>query len=332
MNNKETLIKMLRGEVKHMQSIIPLLEDISIMDETDHVDTDFLNEILVSVNSFMGTSNTLMEKITSLMLCPGIDARNGTNKTDNGKELSAESLLKLCTLEDNILRLPKIQFNKKSYSKVNQYIEEAGGQWVGGKTQGFTFPFKADRVFSILKNGERCNLQQDFQFFETPDIVADWLVMLAGGIHENDTVLEPSAGRGAIIRAIHRLCNVRVDCYELMPENREILSTMNNISIRGGDFINECNESYSKIIANPPFCNNQDIEHVQAMYKYLSPGGTLVAITSPHWQLGNEKKCTNFRAWLEQVEGEICDIQEGVFKESGTSIGTKVIIIKKDKL
>lgn len=58
--------------------------------------------------------------------------------------------------------------------------------------------------------------------FETPAEVADWLVMLAGGIHEDDTVLEPSAGRGALIKAIHRACpSVAVACYELMPENRE---------------------------------------------------------------------------------------------------------------
>lgn len=55
--------------------------------------------------------------------------------------------------------------------------------------------------------------------FETPVDVADWLVMLAGGINEADTVLEPSAGRGALIKAIHRSCpSVIVKCYELMPE------------------------------------------------------------------------------------------------------------------
>lgn len=49
--------------------------------------------------------------------------------------------------------------------------------------------------------------------------------MLAGGVHEDEKVLEPSAGTGAIIDAIHRSCpDVIVDCYELMPENKEILA------------------------------------------------------------------------------------------------------------
>ena len=62
----------------------------------------------------------------------------------------------------------------------------------------FVNPVNTKRMFSILKEGKRCNLQQEYQFFETPAEVADWLVMLAGGIHENDTVLEPSAGRAAV--------------------------------------------------------------------------------------------------------------------------------------
>ena len=73
----------------------------------------------------------------------------------------------------------------------------------------------------FLKKGSAVIFSRNISF-ETPAEVADWLVMLAGGIHENDTVLEPSAGRGALIKAIHRACpSVTVECYELMPENRE---------------------------------------------------------------------------------------------------------------
>lgn len=147
-----------------------------------------------------------------------------------------------------------MQFNKKFYAEAKKWIEEAGGSWQGGKIQGFTFPFNPERVFSVLKEGKRCNLQQDYQFFETPADVADWLVMLAGGIHEDDTVLEPSAGRGALIKAIHRACpSVVVKCYELMPENREFLHTLDNVILLDEDFTKDSVGSYTKIIANPPF-------------------------------------------------------------------------------
>lgn len=330
MNNKEILIKTLRGSVSQLNDLASTANGMTVYDETGHVDNDFLMELLTCVKSFMDTSNLVVTKISSLL---GPDCENSTEnpkKTDIGKKWSVEEILKHCTLENNILKLPAVQFNKKSYAEAKKWVEEAGGNWSGGKIQGFTFPFDAARVFSILNAGKRCNLQQDFQFFETPEAVADWLVMLAGGIHENDTVLEPSAGRGALIRAIHRLCpSVVVDCYELMPENKEFINNMDNVRLLGNDFMEECSGSYSKIIANPPFSANQDIDHVLWMYRHLQDCGTLAAITSPHWQLGSEKKCVDFRNWLKGVGGKTFEINSGEFKESGTGISTVVIVINK---
>ncbi|MFK2002927.1 SAM-dependent DNA methyltransferase, partial [Bacteroides fragilis] len=196
--------------------------------------------------------NKVISKVSSL-LAPDAPMDKKGKQSDEGKKWSVEEILKHCTLENNILKLPQVQFNKKSYADAKKWIEEAGGSWQGGKVQGFTFPFNAERVFSILKEGKRCNLQQEYQFFETPDSVADWLIMLAGGIHEDDTVLEPSAGRGALIKAIHRACpSVMIECYELMPENREFLHSLGNVILLGEDFAKDSVGSYSKIIANPP--------------------------------------------------------------------------------
>ena len=154
--------------------------------------------------------------------------------------------------------------------------------------------------------------------------------MLAGGIHEDDTVLEPSAGRGALIKAVHRACpSVMVECYELMPENREFLHSLGNVILLGEDFAKDSVGSYSKIIANPPFANNQDIDHVRLMYERLEEGGTLAAITSPHWKFASEKKCAAFRQWIDEVHGQVFEIGAGEFKESGTGISTMAVVIKK---
>ena len=154
--------------------------------------------------------------------------------------------------------------------------------------------------------------------------------MLAGGIHEDDTVLEPSAGRGALVKAIHRACpSVMVECYELMPENREFLHTLSNVILLDEDFTKDSVGSYTKIIANPPFSGNQDIEHVRLMYERLEEGGTLAAITSQHWRFASEKRCIDFRNWLKEVHGEVFEISAGEFKESGTSISTMAVVISK---
>lgn len=329
MNKKEILIKALRGSVAQLNELSTMTEGIDVYNATGHVDTEFLIEALSCVNTFMDASNTVVQKISSL-LAPDAPTDEKKKQADEGKKWNVEDILKHCTLEDSVLKLPNVQFNKKSYVEAKKWIEEAGGSWQSGKIQGFTFPFNPERVFSILKEGKRCNLQQEYQFFETPPQLADWLVMLAGGIHENDTVLEPSAGRGALIKAIHRACpSVTVECYELMPENREFLHSLDNVIILDEDFTKDSVGSYTKIIANPPFSGNQDIEHVRIMYKLLEKGGTLAAITSSHWKIASEKKCVDFRNWLEEVHGEVFEIGAGEFKESGTSISTMAVVIRK---
>lgn len=329
MNKKEILIKALRGSVAQLNELSTMTEGIDVYNATGHVDTEFLIEALSCVNTFMDASNTVVQKISSL-LAPDAPVDEKKKQADEGKKWEVEDILKHCTLEGNVLKLPAVQFNKKSYAEAKKWIEKAGGSWQGGKIQGFTFPFNPERIFSILKEGKRCNLQQEYQFFETPAEVADWLVMLAGEIHENDTVLEPSAGRGALIKAIHRACpSVTVECYELMPENREFLHSLDNVIILDEDFTKDSVGSYTKIIANPPFSNNQDIEHVRIMYERLAAGGTLAAITSSHWKIASEKKCVDFRNWLEEVHGEVFEIGAGEFKESGTSISTMAVVIKK---
>lgn len=329
MNNKETLIKMLRGSVDQLTGLAEMAEGITVFNDAGYVDTDFLMESLTCIHAFMDASNMVITKISSL-LAPDAPVDEKKKQSDEGKQWSVEEILKHCTLENDILKLPAVQFNKKSYAEAKKWIEEAGGSWQGGKVQGFTFSFNPERVFSILKEGKRCNLQQDFQFFETPAAVADWLVMLADGINETDTILEPSAGRGALIRAIHRACpSVIVECYELMPENRKFLHTLGNVILLDEDFTKDSAGHYTKIIANPPFSGNQDIEHVKLMYNRLEEGGTLVAITSQHWKFASEKKCVEFRKWLEEVHGEVFEIGVGEFKESGTTVSTMAVVIKK---
>lgn len=278
----------------------------------------------------MNASNLVVNTITDLLGPCGLPDKHTSKKSDEGSKWSVEEILKHCTLEDNVLKLPKVQFNKKSYAEAKKWIEEAGGSWAGGKVQGFTFPFNADRVFSILHEGERCNLQQDYQYFATPAAVADWLVSLAGGLSATDKVLEPSAGTGAIIDAILRNCpECKVDCFELMPENRELLSRKGGIRILGDDFTKSDATGYTRIIANPPFSRNQDVDHVMEMYRRLAPGGVIAAIMSQHWRFANEKKCSDFREFLTSTGADIHEIAAGEFMESGTNIATVAVVITK---
>lgn len=330
MNKKENLIETLRGSTECLSGLSETIEGVDIYDDTDHVDTGFFTEMLIQISKMQEAVNMVMTRLEQL-LCPSLQDGGKKESKDDGKKLKPEEILQRCSFKDNVLYLPQVQLNKKSYATVKQWVEEAGGKWTGGKVQGFTFDFDATRVASILMKGERCNLAQEFQFFETPPGVADWLVSLVGEIHAGVRVLEPSAGRGAIVKAIHRVCpEVTVDCYELMPENREFLETIQNARVMGENFEEEhATYQYDIIVANPPFSKNQDIRHLRRMYAWLKPGGTVAAITSTHWVLGQEKVCTDFKEWLKRVDAHTYEIGEGQFASSGTKVNTMAIVITK---
>ena len=122
-----------------------------------------------------------------------------------------------------------------------------------------------------------------------------------------------------------------VDCYEAMEENKEVLETLSNVNILGDDFLqSDTNIKYDLIVANPPFANNQDIDHVVRMYEHLKPSGTLISIMSPHFVMASDKKSKAFRWLINHETAEAHYLEEGAFQESGTNIRTAFVIIHKE--
>ena len=238
--------------------------------------------------------------------------------------------LKKCTVKGNIVSLPKEML--ANYADVRKALINASGKY---KANTFVFSSDAQPYIDRLTSGESVNIKKEFQFFATQPEEADWLVELAfvKGFHSK---LETSAGDGAIIQAIKRSgIESVVDYCELMPENRSVLEKKIKADTIHADYIMEdflkmpVEKKYDRIIANPPFSNNQDIIHVRKMYNHLASGGRLVSIMSKHWQFASEKACVDFRKWLEGLDHEIHEIESGKFKASGTMIATVAVVIRK---
>jgi len=249
--------------------------------------------------------------------------------------MSKEEILQKCTVVGNVVKLPDEQLDRKLYLEVSKSLEFIGGKWKGGKIMGFVFNTDPTDLLSEISTGEKRNLKKEFQFFETPTELAEELVQLAN-IQVNDSILEPSAGQGAIVKVILR--NMKsvfgyktntVFGYELSDINQIFLNKISGFVLYGNDFLTECNLKFDKIIANPPFSGNQDIDHILKMYESLEIGGRLVTVSSRHWMISNNKKETEFRNWLNKVNAEIKNVPAGTFKESGTNIPTTIIIINK---
>lgn len=242
--------------------------------------------------------------------------------------MKVEEVLQQCTVDDNVVRLPGIQLERNQYLDVKKRLELIGGKWKGGKVQGFVFESNPTGLLYQISNGEKRDLKKEFQFFETPDHLADRLVELAE-IKDTDTVLEPSAGRGAIVKAIHReFPATNVFGYELMDINQSFLVKLDHFRLLGSNFLEECDTSFDVIVANPPFSKNQDIDHIKHMFGHLKPGGRLVSIASKHWQFAEGKKEKAFKEWIDEVEADVYNVDRGEFKDSGTMIETCIIVIQ----
>ena len=241
--------------------------------------------------------------------------------------MNKEEILQQCTIDGNIVRLPNIQLDRKIYMDVAKSLELIGGKWTSGKIKGFVFDSDPSELLpQIITN---VDLKKEYQYFATPNDIADKLVELAD-LKIGDKICEPSAGQGAIVKAIQKLIPGlnNIYGYELMPTNQTFLNKITGFVLLGEDFLT-CDTSFDKIIANPPFNNNKDLIHVRKMYECLKPGGRLVSVMSTHWQNNGNKKETEFKEWLSNLNATIIPIEAGAFKESGTLIGILIIIINK---
>lgn len=240
--------------------------------------------------------------------------------------MNKQEVLQQCTIEGLVVKLPDLQLERKLYQEVAKALELIGGKW-NRKSNGFVFSMDPTDLLKSVSGGEKRNLQKEYQFFATPPDLADYLVELAE-IQPNDLILEPSAGQGAIVEAIWRKNKEqRVVCVELMPTNSLVL-IKKQITHFFQDFLtSECNYPFDKIIANPPFSKNQDIDHIYKMVSVCKSGGRIVSIMSRHWINSENNKEKEFRNFLDAMDATIEEIEPGRFKESGTMVGSCIVII-----
>lgn len=249
---------------------------------------------------------------------------------------TVKEVLQRSSITGSVLKLPGVQLDRKLYLDTKKQLEQFGGKWTGGKTQGFVFNHNAmDIVKKFCAEGEEQNIKKDFQYFETPPALARVMVSLAD-IGPKDSVLEPSAGQGAIIKAINAIHPKLIVCYcELMPLNQRILQELiKDRKIKATkveeDFLRLQMEGFfNKIVANPPFRFNADIDHILQMFKMCKSGGRIVTVASTHWERGTGRKEQRFRDWLKDLNAKIDDVDAGTFKDAGTNIETRLIVIDK---
>lgn len=245
---------------------------------------------------------------------------------DRRLDIDVTDVLSRATCDGQWLRLPEGKLDRKLYERVNKALTNAGAKWKGGKTQAHEFADgnAAGKLAAMLDSGVSVDEKKRDQAFLTPPDLARALAEIADVRGHN--VLEPSAGRGALVEACITAGATVVCCVETNAEMVAALRLRYPSTVVYGDFLTidpPTKPPYERVVMNPPFTKNQDIAHVRQALKWLRPSGILVSLMMPNQ---NRK---GFQEIVTEYDPEIIEVDHGAFKESGTDIATIIVKIEK---
>jgi len=204
----------------------------------------------------------------------------------------------------------------KHLRKAVRDVMEAIGATPSMSNTDFQFDYDARPVIEELITSGVIPDSKSHQFYPTPESLATKAVE-AACISQSDTVLEPSAGQGAIA------CLLPVEqttCVEINALNCKILESR-ALNVECADFLRWENKGkrFDKIVMNPPFSEGRFQAHLEHAVTLLNPGGKLVAILPANY-IGKIELPTMSVSWSRTYKN----------KFAGTSIS--VAILTADKL
>jgi hypothetical protein len=210
-------------------------------------------------------------------------------------------------------------------------MEGLGGQWVGGKTQGFRFGKRVDVagvIAAAIATGKVTTEAKEAEFIPSTRPVAVRVVDLAR-LRPGDRVLEPSAGRGAIADVVReREPSADLTLCELLEDNRDdlVANGYGAALLEERDFGKVDAGKFDVVVMNPPFAH--EIAHVTRAFGMLRPGGRLASVMSGGVTFRQDAATKAFRAFVE-AHGFLEELPDQSFKAHGTGVSTIVVFLEK---
>jgi phospholipid N-methyltransferase len=203
-----------------------------------------------------------------------------------------------------------------------------------GERGGVSPPVNSARQLEIKHMIDQLRNANIEGFFPTPDPVID-LMLAAADMHDGQTVLEPSAGIGSICdRVKQAFPHTDLDAIELRPALQKILKAKGH-AVVGGDFTEWTGNGrqYDRVLMNPPFEKGADMANVRQAFNHVKPGGRLVAIMSNGFRFRQTSRATGFRAWLEEMDGDVVELPDDAFNSSNAfrRTGVKAVMVAVQK-
>jgi len=258
------------------------------------------------------------------------------------KKLSPEALSVLdcdVIIRGSFLSIEK-PLDRKLYVEVNAALEALGGKWDRRSKAHIFSEDPVGALDQVLVDGGFHDKKQDLQQFFTPTKLASDIVARANVA--NRVVLEPSAGEGSLVREALKYGPAKIVAVEKDPKLIGSLVRLvseqplpSPVLVVEGDFLQSDkfvllngSPEIERVVMNPPFTRQQDIDHVVRAHSLLTKGGLLVAIMSAGTEFRENHKARAFRDLVLSSGGSIERLPDDSFVSSGTSVRTVLVTMR----
>ncbi len=229
------------------------------------------------------------------------------------------AILRRASIDETGLTLSG-QLSRPEYTAVNKFLATAGADWnKKAKRHLFTRPGAKDALLGLLQTGQLDDKQKRLQQYFTPPLLAAEMVSEAW-IKEGMKCLEPSAGHGAIAVEMLAAGGV-VACIDIDEAATTILKQHPVLRplVITSDFLEIIPEPiYDRVVMNPPFNGDADIEHVLHARRFLKPDGVLIALMSPGFTFGSNRARREFRLLVRECGHIVREVEAGTFDDAGS--------------
>ena len=164
-------------------------------------------------------------------------------------------------------------------------------------------------------------------FWPTPPALADEVVRLLE-LRPLQTVLEPSAGDGALLTALQRAHPwiVEEDVLACELDEGRAASLRRDFpwwDVFRGNFLSNVRGAYARVLMNPPFGNRIEETHVLHALHCLRRGGRLVVI------MPGLRPREDFLAEVGATGGSVrvVPVGAGAFKSAGTAVTVHILVV-----
>jgi hypothetical protein len=263
-------------------------------------------------------------------------------RTASGLSPEALAVLSGAAADHRAVWLAAFPSSREVLVEIEQAMARIGGRW---DTRDRAYLFARDPREQLEKLTGVPALpppsparDRELSYWPTPPALAAEVAEVVRDLPAGARVLEPSAGDGALVRAISAARpDVHLTCVEVDSFRAKTLSRAYGGPCPDAIYCQPFEEyaaertpaPFHAVVMNPPFTLPGDrlawVTHLELAWSLLAEGGELRAIVPASLEFGQQKRITAIRELILAAGGSWRPAPEGAFRMAGTDVRTLIV-------